>query len=43
MYSRRLLDGLGLDGDAGVCRLSLCHYNTREEVQAWIEALDPVL
>ena len=43
MYSRRLLEGLGHDGDAGVCRLSLCHYNTAEEVDRWIEAVDPIL
>jgi selenocysteine lyase/cysteine desulfurase len=31
MYAPRLLAAAGLDPEAGVARVSLCHYNTAEE------------
>ena len=32
MYAPRLLRAAGFDPDAGVARVSLCHYNTQEEI-----------
>jgi len=43
MYSKRLLDALALPSDPGVIRVSAVHYNSLEEVDRLIEALDPVL
>lgn len=41
-YSKRLCDDvLGLD-DEGVVRVSMCHYNTVDEVESIIKALDEV-
>ncbi len=40
-YARRLVDAMGLPG--GVLRISMVHYNTVEEVQRCIDALDPLL
>lgn len=42
-YSKRLIDDLGLDPHHGVVRVSMVHYNTREEVDRLIEALDQVV
>ncbi|MEH6457922.1 MAG: aminotransferase class V-fold PLP-dependent enzyme [Cocleimonas sp.] len=39
-YSYRLLESLGLNPDEGVCRASLVHYNTNEEVSRLINALE---
>lgn len=40
-YARRLIDAIGRP--QGVVRLSMVHYNTVDEVQRTIQALDPVL
>jgi len=43
-YSNRLVgDVLGLDATDGVIRVSLCHYNTVEEVEGFVKVLDEVL
>jgi cysteine desulfurase family protein (TIGR01976 family) len=43
-YSKRLCtDVLGIDGDDGVVRVSLLHYNTEEEVKGLVKVLDEVL
>jgi len=42
-YSYRLLEGLGMDPDDGVVRISLVHYNTAKEVQRIIDILRAVL
>ncbi|KAK0718787.1 pyridoxal phosphate-dependent transferase [Apiosordaria backusii] len=43
-YSVRLTKGvLGLDGEDGVVRVSLVHYNTVNEVESLIEAVEKVL
>jgi len=39
MYAPRLLDACGIDTAAGVVRVSLCHYNTLEEIGRLGEAL----
>ncbi len=39
-YSYRLLESLGLNPDEGVCRASLVHYNTNEEMSRLINALE---
>ncbi len=39
-YSYRLLQALGIDPEAGVCRASMVHYNSAQDVQRLIEALD---
>jgi len=41
-YARRLIDALGL-GEQGVIRASMVHYNSAEEVERLIAALDEVL
>ncbi len=41
-YARRLIDALGL-GDEGVVRASMVHYNSVEEVERLIAALDQVV
>ncbi|MFT5134260.1 MAG: selenocysteine lyase/cysteine desulfurase, partial [Gammaproteobacteria bacterium] len=39
-YAKRLLDKLGLiEAHGGVLRISLAHYNTREEVMRLVETL----
>ncbi|MGB5757223.1 MAG: aminotransferase class V-fold PLP-dependent enzyme [Acidimicrobiales bacterium] len=40
-YARRLVEAIGRPG--GVVRISMVHYNTRDEVDRAIEALDPLL
>ena len=42
-YSVRLLERMGFDPSAGVARASFAHYNSIEEVERLIEALDPIL
>lgn len=42
-YARRLVEDLGLRGQDGVVRASLLHYNTEEEVDRLIAALDRAL
>ena len=42
-WAWRLLDALGIDQRDGVVRVSMVHYNTTEEVDRLIQALDPVL
>ncbi|MEM6548470.1 MAG: aminotransferase class V-fold PLP-dependent enzyme [Pseudomonadota bacterium] len=42
-YANRVLDGLGVDPDHGVLRLSFLHYTTADEIDRLIEALDRVL
>jgi selenocysteine lyase/cysteine desulfurase len=39
MYAPRLLRASGFDPDAGVARVSLCHYNTTEEIDRLAAAL----
>lgn len=39
-YARRLIDALGLREQGGVVRVSMVHYNTLEEVDRLIRALD---
>ena len=41
-YSYRLLEGLGLNPEEGVCRASLVHYNTSEDVTRLINALEKI-
>lgn len=42
-YGVRCLEGLGIDPDHGVLRLSFVHYTRKEDVTALIGALDEVL
>lgn len=42
-HSRRLVEALGLAGDGGVTRVSLVHYNTLEEVDRLIAALETAI
>ncbi|MDT8856508.1 aminotransferase class V-fold PLP-dependent enzyme [Paracoccaceae bacterium Fryx2] len=42
-HSRRLIEDLGLEGDGGVLRVSMVHYNTLAEVDRLCAALDIVL
>lgn len=42
-YAKRLIGDLGLESQNGVVRVSLVHYNTLEEVDKLIKALDEVL
>ncbi len=42
-HSRRLIERLDLAGDSGVVRVSMVHYNTLEEVDRLIGALEPAL
>jgi len=42
-YSVRLLERMGFDPSAGVARASFAHYNSIDEVEKLIEALDPIL
>jgi selenocysteine lyase/cysteine desulfurase len=39
MYAPRLLSASGIDPTPGLARVSLCHYNTREEIARLGEAL----
>ena len=42
-YGVRCLEGLGIDPDHGVLRLSFVHYTREDDVTALIEALEDVL
>ncbi|QQP92163.1 cysteine desulfurase-like protein [Skermanella sp. TT6] len=42
-YARRLIDRLGLTPAKGVVRVSMVHYNTVDEVDRLVEALDGLL
>ncbi len=42
-YAHRLIDSLGIDPADGVVRVSMVHYNTADEVDRLIRALDPVI
>lgn len=42
-YARRLIEDLGLMSQNGVVRVSMVHYNTTEEVDRLITALEPAL
>lgn len=42
-YAVRLLEGLGLDPQAGALRLSFVHYTTQQELDQLLSALDAVL
>ena len=42
-HSRRLIEHLGLDRDGGVVRVSMVHYNTLDEVDRLIRALEETL
>ncbi len=39
-YAKRLIEALGIDAEDGVVRCSMAHYNTIEEVDRLISALD---
>jgi selenocysteine lyase/cysteine desulfurase len=39
-YARRLIEGLGLTTCGGVVRVSMAHYNTLDEIDRLIRALD---
>ncbi|MEI1376195.1 cysteine desulfurase-like protein [Nostoc sp. UHCC 0926] len=41
-YAKRLIEYLGLASQGGIVRVSMVHYNTVEEVNSLIEALDQV-
>jgi selenocysteine lyase/cysteine desulfurase len=43
MYALRLCEALGVDLSTGVVRISLLHYNTIEEIDRTIAALETVL
>jgi cysteine desulfurase family protein (TIGR01976 family) len=42
MYAYRLCQALGIDPEPGVVRASLLHYNTEDEIERLIQALDAV-
>ena len=42
-YAARMLDGVGIDPDRGVVRLSFVHYTSRADVDRAVEALHAVL
>ncbi|MEM9207795.1 MAG: aminotransferase class V-fold PLP-dependent enzyme, partial [Pseudomonadota bacterium] len=42
-HARRLIEYLGIEGDGGVVRVSMAHYNTVDEVDALIEAIETIL
>jgi selenocysteine lyase/cysteine desulfurase len=42
-YALRCVEALGMDPEDGVVRVSMVHYNTVEEVQELIGALDTIL
>ncbi|KJE97387.1 cysteine desulfurase [Capsaspora owczarzaki ATCC 30864] len=43
MYSWRMCEALDIDRSLGVCRVSLSHYNTTEEVDRFLAVLEKVL
>ncbi len=42
-YARRLVDAIGITDPEGIVRISAVHYNTVDEIERTIEALDRVL
>ena len=42
-YAARLIDDVGIRKQQGVVRVSMVHYNTKEELQKLINALDDIL
>jgi cysteine desulfurase family protein (TIGR01976 family) len=42
-YAKRLIEALGLDGQGGVVRVSIAHYNTAQEIDRLIRHLDEVI
>jgi selenocysteine lyase/cysteine desulfurase len=42
-YARRLIEALELDAAGGVVRVSIAHYNTRDEIARLTAALEEVL
>lgn len=42
-YSWRLMERLGIPPLQGVCRVSLAHYNTLDEIERLLQVLDPLL
>jgi selenocysteine lyase/cysteine desulfurase len=42
-YAARVLDGLGVDPDRGVVRLSFVHYTSPADVERAVDALADVL
>ena len=42
-YAHRLINDLGIDPEEGVVRISLVHYNRREDVEKILIALDRAL
>ena len=43
MYAHRLCTAMGIEPEPGVVRVSAVHYNTVEEIDHLMDALDPVL
>ena len=43
MYAHRLTTAMGIDPDPGVVRISAVHYNTVQEIDLLMDALDPLL
>ncbi|MGA1708541.1 MAG: cysteine desulfurase-like protein [Phycisphaerales bacterium] len=43
MYAHRLCTAMGIEPDPGVVRVSAVHYNTVEEIDRLMDALDPAL
>ena len=42
-YANRVLEGLGVDPDRGVVRVSFVHYTSGEDIAKLLAALDEVL
>jgi len=42
-YAKRLIEALGLQGQGGVVRVSMAHYNTPAEIERLIRRLDEVI
>ena len=42
-YAKRLIETLGLQGQGGVVRVSIAHYNTAQEIERLLQHLDEVI
>ncbi len=42
-YAHRCVDGLGVDPEVGLVRVSMVHYNTGHEVERLVQALDSLI
>ena len=42
-YAHRCIEALGIDPNDGVVRVSMVHYNTEDEVDRLLSALDEIL